>query len=282
MKTKTLNERVAVCSWSLQPANPTNLVTKLLETGIRRVQLALDPLRDAPKVWGQTAALLRQKSISIVSGMFGCVGEDYSTLETIRRTGGIAPDATWEQNWKNIQATATLAMQLELKLATFHAGFLPHEESDPGFAKLLARLAQLADLFGAKGLALGLETGQETAPVLLRLLERLNRPNVGVNFDPANMILYDKGDPIDALRVLGPWIRQAHIKDARRTKVPGTWGEEVAVGSGEVAWLAFFATLEQLGYAGDFVIEREAGSQRVADIQRAAEVVKQHSNEIQA
>ena len=276
MKTKSLTERLAVCSWSLQPADPQDLVAKLQDTGIRRVQLALDPLRDAPKVWGQSAALLGQKTIPVVSGMFGCVGEDYSTLETIRRTGGIAPDATWEQNWKNIQATATLASELGLKLVTFHAGFLSHEESDPSFAKLSARLAQVADLFHSEGLALGLETGQETAPVLLRLLERLNRPNLGVNFDPANMLLYDKGDPLEALRVLGSWIRQVHIKDARRTKVPGTWGEEVAVGSGEVDWRAFFATLKQSGFAGDFVIEREAGAQRVADIRQAREVATKH------
>lgn len=269
-----MTERVAVCSWSVQPANPQDLVAKLQATGIERVQLALDPLREAPEVWGQAAGLLRQNGVSVVSGMFGCVGEDYSTLESIRRTGGIAPDATWEQNWKNIQATATLARELGLKLITFHAGFLPHEESDPSFGKLSARLALVGDFFGEQGLALGLETGQETAPVLLGLLKRLNRPNLGVNFDPANMILYDKGDPIEALRVLSAWIRQVHIKDAQRTKVPGTWGEEVAVGSGEVDWRAFFATLRQAGFAGDFVIEREAGTQRVADIRQAREVVE--------
>ena len=160
-----------------------------------------------------------------------------------------------------------------LKLVTFHAGFLPHDEKDPAFAKMLGRLAETADAFKAAGISLGLETGQETAPDLLHLLQQLNRQHVGVNFDPANMILYDKGNPIDALRVLGPWIRQVHIKDARRTKVPGTWGEEVAVGTGEVDWPAFFATLRELNFAGDFVIEREAGSQRVTDICAAKEVV---------
>jgi len=87
------------------------------------------------------------------------------------------------------------------------------------------------------------------------------------------MILYDKGDPIEAMRVLGPWIRQVHLKGARHTKAPGTWGEEVSVGSGEVDWRAFFATLKQLNFAGDFVIEREAGAQRVADIRQAREAV---------
>src|ERR1035437_8667635 len=266
-------QRLAVCSWSLQPASPADLAAKLESTGIRRVQLALDPLRDSPGEWAETSALFRQKGITLVSGMFGCVGEDYSTLQTIRVTGGIAPDATWEQNWSNIRATAVLAQQLGLKLVTFHAGFLPHDEKDSSFAKMLRRLAETADVFPAANITLGLETGQETAPVLVQLLQKLKRPNVGVNFDPANMILYDKGNPIAALRVLGLWIRQVHIKDARRTKVPGTWGEEVAVGTGEVDWPAFFATLRKLSYTGDFVIEREAGSQRVADIRTAKEIV---------
>jgi L-ribulose-5-phosphate 3-epimerase len=273
IKNESLVERLAVCSWSLQPANPQDLITKLQATGIRRVQLALDPLRETPGVWGETADLFRKNGLTVVSGMFGCVGEDYSTLDTIRVTGGIAPDATWEKNWANIGSTAALAQRLGLKLVTFHAGFLPHDEKDPNFAKLLLRLAETADVFEAANISLGLETGQETAPVLAQLLQKLKRPNVGVNFDPANMILYDKGDPIAALRTLGRWIRAVHIKDARRTKVPGTWGEEVTVGTGEVDWKAFFGTLRELNYTGDFVVEREAGNQRVADIRTARDVV---------
>ena len=272
-KKQSLTDRLAVCSWSLQPANPQDLVQRLRATGINRVQLALDPLRESPGIWGEAAALLSRNGITAVSGMFGCAGEDYSTLESIRLTGGIAPDSTWEQNWENIRATAALAHELGLKLVSFHAGFLPHDETDPGFAKMLKRMAEAADAFGAADVALGLETGQETAPVLVKLLTKLNRPGVGVNFDPANMILYDKGDPIAALRLLGPWIRQVHIKDARRTKVPGTWGQEVAVGTGEVNWPAFFAALTEAHFAGDLVIEREAGDQRVADIRTARELV---------
>ncbi|HVM48277.1 MAG TPA: sugar phosphate isomerase/epimerase family protein [Candidatus Acidoferrum sp.] len=265
--------RLAVCSWSLQPAGPDDLVEKLRATGIHRVQLALDPLRQSPGAWAGTAAALRAGGIEIVSGMFGCVGEDYSTLESIRLTGGIAPDGTWEQNWQNIRATAALARELGLGLVTFHAGFLPHDESDPGFTKMLRRLAEAADAFAEAKVALGLETGQEAAFLLSKTLTRLNRPGVGVNFDPANMILYDKGDPIAALRVLGPWIRQVHIKDARRTKVPGTWGQEVPTGTGDVNWPAFFASLDEARFAGNFVIEREAGDQRVADIRTARELV---------
>jgi sugar phosphate isomerase/epimerase len=277
MNNNALTERLAVCSWSLQPARPQDLIAKLVATGIRRVQLALDPLRDAPDVWRNTTELLRQKNIAIVSGMFGCVGEDYSTLDTIRLTGGIAPDATWPQNWKNIQVTTAQAQKFNLKLVTFHAGFLPHEENDPSFAKLKHRLIKVADAFQARGIALGLETGQETAAVLLDFLTKLNRPNVGVNFDPANMILYDKGNPIEALRTLGPYLLQVHIKDAVRTTTPGTWGDEVVAGMGEVDWPAFFATLKEIGFTGDLCIEREAGMNRVEDICAARELVEKLS-----
>ncbi len=262
--------RLAVCSWSLQPSSPAELVERLVSTGVRRVQLALDPLRDEPAVWGDAPARLEAAGIRIVSGMFGTVGEDYTTLETIKATGGIVPDGTWAKNWSNIRATAELAARLGLKLVTFHAGFLPHEASDPSFVKLRDRLREVADVFAARGIALGLETGQETAETLDGFLAQLARANVGVNFDPANLILYDKGEPVAALRRLGRWLRQVHIKDANRTRVPGTWGEEVVAGTGQVDWKGFFAALLDLGYAGDLCIEREAGTQRVADIRQAA------------
>src|SRR5213592_2853417 len=260
-------QRLAVCSWSIQPTDPNNLVAQLQAIGISRVQIALDSIRERPGVWGIILEVFRRNNITLVSGMFGTIGEDYSTLESIRRTGGVALDATWNENWRNIETNSVIARQLRLKLVTFHAGFLPHEESDPAFKKLFDRILLIADRFAAKGIDLAFETGQETAETLRAFLIRLNRPNLGVNFDPANMILYDKGDPIDALRTLGPWLRQCHIKDAKRTTKPGTWGEEVPAGSGEVDWPGFFKVLREVGFDGDLAIEREAGNQRLKDIQ---------------
>ena len=158
----------------------------------------------------------------MVSGMFGCVGEDYSTLESIRLTGGIAPDATWAENLGNIQSEAALAATLGFKLVTFHAGFLPLRRVRSGLRQNGRTSPYYRGLVRGRQLTLALETGQETAAALRQLLLRLDRPNVGVNFDPANMILYGKGNPIEALGVLGPWIRQVHIKDATRARTPGT------------------------------------------------------------
>ena len=270
-----IESRLAVCSWSLQPENPESLVAHLREIGIPRVQLALDPLRENPAAWGKTAELFAAQGIEIVSGMFGTIGEDYSSLDAIKETGGVVPDEHWDANWANIQAVAGIAAGLGLKIVTFHAGFLPHEESDPGFAKLLGRITQIADVFDANDIDLGFETGQETADTLRLFLEKLDRPSVGVNFDPANMILYGKGDPIDALETLAPFLKQCHIKDATMTREPGTWGTEVTVGTGEVDWPAFFSTLAKVDFEGHCCIEREADEQRVADIRTAREFVTQ-------
>jgi L-ribulose-5-phosphate 3-epimerase len=265
----SISSRLAVCTWSLQPTSPADLLAKLDAIGIRRIQLALDPLIHEPAVWGDFPALAAKAGIEIVSGMFGNQGEDYTTLESIRVTGGLVPDERWDENWNHVQAVAALAARIGLKLVSFHAGFLPHSPNDPAFVKLAWRIRQVAEHFAAKGIALAMETGQETAAGLKEFLVGLKLANLGVNFDPANMILYGKGDPIDALRTLGPWLKQCHIKDATATKVPGTWGAEVVAGTGEVDWKAFFTVLAELGFKGDLSIEREAGDQRVADIKTA-------------
>ncbi|MFO1476028.1 MAG: sugar phosphate isomerase/epimerase family protein [Verrucomicrobiota bacterium] len=274
---RPIQDRLAVCTWSLRPASPDDLIRQLRTIGISRVQLDLDPLRDRPDTWSETGRLLSEAGVSIVSGMMRCVGEDYSTLESIRRTGGIAPDSTWEQNRRNFFAGADIASALGLGLVTFHAGFLP-PETDPNLVQLCGRLALLAEHFASRNIALGLETGQETAPELASMLRRLGHQNLGVNFDPANMILYDKGDPVDALRLLAPWIRQVHLKDAKRTRIPGTWGKEVPVGSGDVDWPAFFETLTSTAPGADLVIERESGDHCIADIRTAREVALRYSH----
>lgn len=267
-------QNLGVCSWSLQPETPSELLQKTRDAGIKRLLLALDPLREKPAVWNPIVEQSRQQGVALVSGMLGCVGEDYTTLESIRQTGGVVPDATWEQNWKNINEIADIAVRLKFKLVMFHAGFLPHDEKDPSFAKLATRLRRIASVFAQKGMDLAFETGQESAPALRAFLEKLNCPNVGVNFDPANMILYNNGDPIEAMRQLGPWIKQCHLKDAKVTKVPGTWGEEVVLGTGEVNWKAFFQVLNDIGFKGNLFIEREAANQRVADVRAAREYIQ--------
>ena len=124
---------------------------------------------------------------------------------------------------------------------------------------MIGRLREVADLFAQHGLSLAMETGQEAASELLQFLNDVARANVVVNFDPANMLLYGAGNPVDAVRVLGRHVQHVHIKDAICSNQPGTrWGEEVAFGKGQVNAQAFLTTLRSGGYRGPLVIEREA------------------------
>lgn len=266
--------RLGVCSWSLQARDPRHLRELVDQTGLDAVQLALSPLVHEPGTWSGALEALNDAGISILSGMMTTAGEDYSTLQSIAQTGGVRPDQTWEANLAHAEAVADLAVACGIGLITFHAGFIPEEADDPERAKLLDRLRTLADLFARRDLWLGLETGQETAPTLIEALEELDRPNIGVNFDPANMILYGKGDPVQALQLLAGRVVQIHIKDALPTDEPGTWGSEVVVGTGAVDWMGFFRMALAIDGPLNFIIEREAGEDRIADIIAARRLVE--------
>jgi len=271
-----MSDRLGVCTWSLQPESPTDLAEKLGAVGVDFAQLALEPVRSGAWTFEETVVRIAQTGVELVSGMMEMVGEDYSTLESIQETGGVRPDATWEANLRAAEENAKLARRFSLELVSFHAGFLPHERGDAERTKMIERLRQLVDVFADVGIEVAFETGQESASTLLGVLEELDRPDVGVNFDPANMILYGMGDPIPSLKQLAPCVRQVHIKDATATNTPGTWGEEVVVGTGEVDWSAFLATLEA-DCPVDQMIEREAGDARVADILEARRVITELS-----
>lgn len=270
------NECIGVCTWSLQPENPAELIQAVKALGITHVQLAMSPMIEDADTWGGAVTELRTAGIEVDSGMFSPIGEDYTTLDSIRKTGGIVPDEHWEANLKLATDIAAIARREGIKTMTFHAGFVPHDETDPDYAKLRDRLISLAGVFADAGCDLLLETGQETAEDLLTFLDAVDQQNVGVNFDPANMILYRKGDPIEAVAKLLTRIRQVHIKDATAATAPGEWGAEVPSGTGEVDWARFFKVLGDAGYDGQFVIEREAGDNRAGDIATARDLVVEH------
>jgi sugar phosphate isomerase/epimerase len=262
--------RLAVCSWSLQPTGPADLAAKVRHCGLDAIQLALDPIRSGQ--WNEAETVRALAGITLLSAMMATKGEDYTTLDTIKSTGGVRPDATWPDNLEAAKANADLAARLGLRLVTFHAGFLPHRPADPERARMLDRLRQIVGAFNARGVAVAFETGQESADTLLGVLAEV--PGARVNFDPANMILYAMGDPIESLRKLAPHVAQIHIKDANPTPTPGAWGSEAPAGSGAVDWDAFFGVYRRAGLQCDLVIEREAGEQRVADVRTAAALVR--------
>ena len=268
-------ENLGVCSWSFQ--KPLDAVAaEMKKLGLKRIHLALQPFLEGGSRHGaaEGAAALDRVKARLASGewklsatMIGFPQEDYSTLETIKKTGGVVPDDAWEANKKIVVAGAKLSAELKSPVLTLHAGFL--DESDPvALKKYTDRVKFIVDTCGEAGVPVAFETGQETAADLAKFMPTV--PGAGVNFDPANMILYAKGNPVEAVRTLAPWIRHVHLKDAVLTKTPGTWGTEVPWGDGEVDAPRFLAELKAAGYTGAFAIEREGGNDRTGDIALAA------------
>jgi sugar phosphate isomerase/epimerase len=260
MKTKQ-GWPLGVCSWSLQQ-DLNGVVSSLRGLGVEHVHLAVGPALEKNGGAYLDAALAQRWTVT--SAMIGFPQEDYSSLDAIRRTGGIVPDAEWPSNRKLFVQAADVAVKLKTPYLSMHAGFIEH-----GNKVFADRMKCLADAAGERKLTLLMETGQERAAELRAFLEELAHPAVGLNFDPANMILYDKDAPADALKILGPWIRHVHIKDAVRTQKRGEWGAEVPWGDGEVGAKDFLAALAVTGFNGAVAIEREAGEQRLPDIRLA-------------
>jgi sugar phosphate isomerase/epimerase len=240
------------------------LVGIVKDIGIDRVHLGVGDLLEKPELAESIA-----QELSISATMIDFPQEDYSTLETIKVTGGVLPDDCWESNLERFAKAAQLTGKLGVDYLTFHAGFI--DEFNPAAVeKMVERIQKLADVAAENGVTILLETGQETAEELVGFMYKVNHKSVGVNFDPANMILYNKGNPIDTLGRLAPWIKHVHIKDATKTKTIGEWGAEVPWGDGEVDAKSFLTALDVILYKGSVAIEREAGDNRVGDIKLAA------------
>jgi sugar phosphate isomerase/epimerase len=160
-------------------------------------------------------------------------------------------------------------------LAT-HVGFIPENPNDPEYKSLIAALRYLAAYCQTNGQYFNFETGQETPVTLLRTIEDIGMPNLGINLDPANLILYGKGNPVDALDVFGGYVRGVHAKDGLYPTTGRLLGQEVPLGQGKVNVPALIACLKAIGYDGPLTIEREiSGEQQTADI-LAAKTLLEH------
>jgi L-ribulose-5-phosphate 3-epimerase len=259
---------IGVCSWSLQVHSVPELKKLMDRLGIDVVQIACgDPHHAAWDEGEGMPAAAKSAGFQMTGTMLGFPGEDYTTPQHIQKTGGFGDPATRPERLHRFKWALDRTLALGLKDMMLHAGFIP-EPREPDRKPFLETLTKVSDLAKAKGITIAFETGQETADLLRLTLDELKCPNLKVNFDPANMLLYDKGDPIRAVELLGPDIRSVHVKDANRPTTPGNWGEEVPLGQGQANIRQFVQTLKKVGYRGPLCIEREVGNQeqRFADI----------------
>lgn len=256
---------IGVCSWSFQKGID-EIGSVMTALGVKHINLAIAPAL-GPDGAAYLEAVKRQDWI-IYSGMMNYDFEDYTTLESIKKSGGIMPDEHWPASGEAFAEAARITAELGSEYIMMHAGFLDHDNEE-SCKKFYDRVRYIGDRAKEHGVTILLETGQESAADLKKFMETLNHPNVLLNFDPANMILYNQDQPIDVFKDLVPWVRQIHIKDAIRTKVAGEWGVEVPWGDGEVNSFAFLNVMKEAGFEGVVAIEREAGAERVKDIATA-------------
>jgi len=176
----------------------------------------------------------------------------------VARTVGLVPPETRAERTRELKEIADFARLLEVDAIGLHIGFVPHDRSDPLYRQVVDVTREVCDHCRRNAQRLHLETGQESADTLLQFLADVERDNVFINFDPANMILYGSGEPLAALRKVGRYVRSVHCKDAKWADQPGKqWGTEVPFGQGDVNAEAFLRTLKELGYTGPLTIERE-------------------------
>lgn len=151
-----------------------------------------------------------------------------------------------------------------------HVGFIPEVPTSTEYMSLVATLRDLCRYIKENGQYFLFETGQETPVTLLRTITEVGTENLGLNFDTGNLIMYGKANPVDALDVVGKYVRDIHAKDAVYPVDGMLLGKEQPLGQGKVNFPAFIARLKELGYDGTITIEREiTGEKQIQDINAA-------------
>ena len=216
---------------------------------------------------------LADAQFTIVTVIAAYNGESYADIPTVERTVGFIPRNTRDERVERTLAVSDFAAAIGVTGIGCHVGFVPEDPSNQDYIAVRDIVRRICDHASRHGQTFALETGQEPAAVLLRFFQDVARPNLGINFDPANMILYGTGDPVEALGILGSHVISVHAKDGDWPPKgkPGALGSERPLGQGSVGIERFVRTLKQIGYSGPLNIEREAENQeeRLRDMRAA-------------
>lgn len=223
-----------------------------------------------PEFINKIKAEVAEHEFHLITVVASYSGEDYADLPTVQRTVGFIPPATRAARLARTLELVDVAAQLGIGAVACHIGFVPENHADPDYVGVRDAVRRVCDSAAVHGQTFALETGQEPAQALLEFIEDVYRPNLKVNFDPANMILYGSGDPHEAVRVLASKIVSVHAKDGD-WPAAGELGKERPLGKGAVDFPKFIKTLTDVGYQGTLCIEREAHDplERVADMRAA-------------
>jgi len=224
-------------------------------------------------------AASHETGVEITSFWCGWEGPAVWDLMDGPLTLGLAPLAYRHDRLKMLMKGSDFAKKIGAPDLITHVGFIPEDPNQSEYRSLVVTLRHLARYCRDNGQYFLFETGQETPVTLLRTIEDIGLEQVGVNLDPANLILYGKGNPVDALDVFGQYVRGLHAKDGLYPTTGRSLGQEVPLGQGKVNIAGLVSKLRSIGYSGPLTIEREiSGEQQAADIRAAKELLERLLN----
>ncbi|HEX8550024.1 MAG TPA: sugar phosphate isomerase/epimerase family protein [Abditibacteriaceae bacterium] len=254
---------------------PLTSLRAVRELGIDTVQLQYPHHLDTPEGVREILAAVEETGVEITLVFCGFDGESYADIPTVCATVGLVPESTRAARVAHIRTISLFAQRLGVSRIAAHIGFIPEDEAHPLYQEIRRIVREICDDLATREQTFVLETGQETARGLKHFLSDVARPNLLVNFDPANMILYGNDEPMEALDILHPWIDSVHCKDGLWPTKPDALGLEVPFGEGAVHAEAWLRKLIDTGYVGPLTIEREIeGNAQTRDILTAKTLIE--------
>jgi sugar phosphate isomerase/epimerase len=274
-----MTTEIGVTAWSLQiPESDFEGILKAVrdKLGLDIVQIGgwgfikLDEKERASRI-----EAIHRHGIRVPSTTVAFAGESYADHATAIRTVGFYDPDLVEERFQHILDMAEMTMALDVHLLTTHIGHIPAAVAAPRHQHMIDVTRRICDMLGERNIDLGAEVGGlENAETLAGFIESVQRDNLKVNFDPANALRAGGYDPITELEILKPYVVGVHLKDALPLQASGVWGDEVALGQGEIGVESFVAKLKEIGFTGPLIIEREGGPDPIGDINRGAELLR--------
>jgi len=248
---------------------PEATFRRVRQIGFNNCFLSLDGYIDSftPQVADQFGDLLAK--YSLVATTVEVVGPPPLEWNFLRgpSTIGLVPPKTRAARIDALRQVSDFAKLLGIPQVQTHCGFIPEDPADPLYPGAVEAIRTVARHCQSNGQYFLMETGQETPTTMSRMIRDVAMPNLAVGLDTANLILYGKANPVDAVDIVGPHVRSVHAKDGRWPTDPSQLGEEVLIGQGLVNFKEVFTKLRRLGYTGAITIEREtSGPQQIEDV----------------
>lgn len=249
--------------------SPEEHVRRVQELGFANCFLSLDGYIDGftPEVSEQFRDLLGKHNLTATTVEVVGPGPREWNFTRGPATIGLVPPSTRKARIDALRQVSDFAKQVGIPQVQTHCGFIPEDPLDPMYAGTVEAIREVARHCQGNGQEFLMETGQETPTTMSRMIRDVDMPNLGVGLDTANLILYGKANPVDAVDILGPHIRSVHAKDGRWPTDPSELGQEVLIGKGLVDFRAVLTKLHRANYTGTITIEREtSGPQQIADV----------------